>query len=344
MIDPTETVEYSCQIVDGGNNAPRFEIHPADRPGFVVTAGTPTGAWSQVVKAANLVRARNQSNSVSGPDYFGLAQNVVKALIQELPGARDVPDYIWQTFEESDSATAAGDEKVNKKKDGGPKKVVGAKRKAKVEPTPAPAPIPQFAPTQSHDDDLARFQQQHQTIAPHHLVGGIDHHGLVEHDSYADDRSSSPMSSYSAGAGGGGYTDAPYGSSMNGSAPFHGLLQSSNADPYSLPPPMSASTAPPQHSPPAFYDPFAIPPPRPPSSSSYGGSPLIGGGVGGSPVMPAWSQTDPRFGVPPPGSNGMALDPSFLSGGGPPVVDPYGIPPPSRQHAPSPYDLPGAGQ
>ncbi|ORY91602.1 F/Y-rich N-terminus-domain-containing protein, partial [Leucosporidium creatinivorum] len=98
MIDRTETVEYSCTIVDGGDGAPRFEIHPADQPGVIISAGTPTGAWSQVVKAANRVRERNHSNSVSGPDYYGLAQNVVKALIQELPGAREVPGYIWQTF------------------------------------------------------------------------------------------------------------------------------------------------------------------------------------------------------------------------------------------------------
>jgi hypothetical protein len=141
MIDPTETVEYNCRIVDGGNNAPRFELEPADQPGVVISAGTPTGAWSQVVKTANKIRVRNHSNSVSGPDYYGLAHNVVKALIQELPGAAEVPGYIWQTFiEEPDPSTLTPEELKAKKAAaavaaGGAKKIVGAKRKYAADPT-----------------------------------------------------------------------------------------------------------------------------------------------------------------------------------------------------------------
>ncbi|TNY19741.1 F/Y rich C-terminus-domain-containing protein, partial [Rhodotorula diobovata] len=100
MVDRTGTTEYTCRITDGGDGNPRFELHPSDQPGVVISSGTPTGAWTQVVKATNKLRERNHSNSVSGPDYYGLSHNVVKAMIQELPGADQVPGYIWQHFVE----------------------------------------------------------------------------------------------------------------------------------------------------------------------------------------------------------------------------------------------------
>lgn len=104
---------------------PRFELHPSDQPGQIVSSGTPTGAWSQVVRATNEIRKRNHSGSVSGPDYYGLSHNIVKALIQELPGADQVPGYIWQTFVED----ASGDRRPAN----APKKPMGARRKSRVQ-------------------------------------------------------------------------------------------------------------------------------------------------------------------------------------------------------------------
>ncbi|GAA5971911.1 hypothetical protein JCM11641_001566 [Rhodosporidiobolus odoratus] len=104
MVDPYESADYVCRVIDGGNNAPRFELHPSDQPGVVITTGTPTGCWSAVVKASNKIRNKQHSGSISGPDYFGFSHNTVKALIQELPGASQVPGYIWQTFVEDPNA------------------------------------------------------------------------------------------------------------------------------------------------------------------------------------------------------------------------------------------------
>ncbi|GAA5889803.1 hypothetical protein JCM8208_001135 [Rhodotorula glutinis] len=105
MVNRTGTADYVCRITDGGDGNARFELHPSDQPGVVISSGTPTGAWTQVVKATNKLRERNHSNSVSGPDYYGLSHNVVKAMIQELPGADAVPGYIWQQYVE-DAAQA----------------------------------------------------------------------------------------------------------------------------------------------------------------------------------------------------------------------------------------------
>ncbi|PPQ68372.1 hypothetical protein CVT24_004793 [Panaeolus cyanescens] len=98
-IDPSAEVVYHCTILDGGDG-PKFQIVPSDRPDKPVIAGTATGAWSSIVKQANHIRNRQHSNSVSGPDFFGLGQNTIKHLIQELPNADRLRDYVWQNFME----------------------------------------------------------------------------------------------------------------------------------------------------------------------------------------------------------------------------------------------------
>ena len=97
--DPYSEVVYHCRILDGGDG-PKFQIVAADAPDKPVVAGTATGAWSVIVRAANIIRNRQHSNSVSGPDFFGLGQNTIKHLIQELPGADRLKDYVWQNFVE----------------------------------------------------------------------------------------------------------------------------------------------------------------------------------------------------------------------------------------------------
>lgn len=90
---------YHCTILDGGDG-PKFQIIPSDRPDKPIIAGTATGAWSSIVKQANAIRNRQHSNSVSGPDFFGLGQNTIKHLIQELHNADKLRDYVWQNFVE----------------------------------------------------------------------------------------------------------------------------------------------------------------------------------------------------------------------------------------------------
>ena len=96
-VNPNIEVVYHCTILDGGDG-PKFQIVPSDTADRPVIAGTATGAWSSIVKQANAIRNRQHSNSVSGPDFFGLGQNTIKHLIQELPGADRLRDYVWQNF------------------------------------------------------------------------------------------------------------------------------------------------------------------------------------------------------------------------------------------------------
>ncbi|CAK5270516.1 unnamed protein product [Mycena citricolor] len=98
-VDPHAEVVYHCSILDGGDG-PKFQIIPSDAPERPVISGTATGAWSGIVKTANALRRRQHSNSVSGPDFFGLGQNTIKHLIQELPNSDRLRDYVWQHFVE----------------------------------------------------------------------------------------------------------------------------------------------------------------------------------------------------------------------------------------------------
>lgn len=100
MINANEQVLYTCWISDGGDG-PRFHIDAADQPDKKIIAGTATGAWTAVVKEANNIRARDHSNSASGPDYFGFSQTLIRKLIQELPNVDKCTDYVSQEFIET---------------------------------------------------------------------------------------------------------------------------------------------------------------------------------------------------------------------------------------------------
>lgn len=97
MLNPLTEVVYHCTILDGGDG-PKFQVTPSDCPDRPIIAGTATGAWSQIVKQANALRNRQHSNTVSGPDFFGLAQNTIKHLIQGLPNGGKLKGYVWQHF------------------------------------------------------------------------------------------------------------------------------------------------------------------------------------------------------------------------------------------------------
>ncbi|KAG0328242.1 hypothetical protein BGZ99_005760 [Dissophora globulifera] len=110
MIDPQQQTTYTCSVVDDGE-APKFQIDAEDQPGKPIIAGTATGAWTHIVKAANLIRKRDHSNSASGPDYFGFSNATIAKMIQDLPNADKCKTYIMQRFEEPSKTQAGTSEK-----------------------------------------------------------------------------------------------------------------------------------------------------------------------------------------------------------------------------------------
>ncbi|KAI8618141.1 F/Y-rich N-terminus-domain-containing protein [Chytriomyces sp. MP71] len=98
MVDATRTVNYSCEVMDGGEG-PRFVVTPEDCPERSVSAISTTGAWTPILKAANELRSKVFTSGLSGPEQFGFTQGIVIKIIQELPNARLCKNYVWQEFE-----------------------------------------------------------------------------------------------------------------------------------------------------------------------------------------------------------------------------------------------------
>ena len=101
IVNPTTQSTYYCRIGDG-TDAPKFEVWSEELPDRIFSAATPTGAWSSVIKLANEIRnKKDTSNSVSGPDYFGISNPIVAKLIEELPGANQCVNYEGTSKEHS---------------------------------------------------------------------------------------------------------------------------------------------------------------------------------------------------------------------------------------------------
>ncbi|GAA5927952.1 uncharacterized protein JCM15063_006042 [Sporobolomyces koalae] len=251
IVNKTADVEYTCRIVDSGQGGPRFELHPSDQPGTIIHAATATGAWAQIVKAANKLRERNHSNSVSGPDYYGLSHNLVKALIQELPGANALPGYIMQTFVEDPTQSSSLRGKRGKK----------PRRKSKAGGAESEA---EDLPTYGIEVDDSTYD-----------TSGYGNGTYTREGSY--DSASYPASASPEDTT--GYAVPDY----SNPASLANLLQGAGAqpapaDPYSLPGFGAAPAA-------APYDPYAIPPAQPAfggmdpynASGSFGAYDLPGG-------------------------------------------------------------------
>ena len=135
MLDPNSNTVITSTIIDGGD-APRFHVVAADMPDEPIVANSATGAWTVVVRRSNEIRHREHSNSASGPDYYGFKHPTIASLIQNLPGAKDLKLYCWQTFEEMEPRAAKGVMAAAEKKRGNLEQMGNANRKVVAEEHP----------------------------------------------------------------------------------------------------------------------------------------------------------------------------------------------------------------
>lgn len=108
MIHPSSNTIITSTILDGGDGSPRFHVLAQDQPNEPIIANSATGAWTVVVRKSNEIRHREHSNSASGPDYYGFKHPTIAKMIQDLPGARQLRNYVWQNFEEMEPRAAKG--------------------------------------------------------------------------------------------------------------------------------------------------------------------------------------------------------------------------------------------
>lgn len=128
MIHPDSNTIITSTIQDNGDG-PQFVVTAADMPDEPIIANSATGAWTVVVRKTNEIRHRDHSNSASGPDYYGFKHPTIANLIQDLPGAKDLPHYVWQNFEEMEPKAAKGVMAAAEKKRGNLEQMGNANRK-----------------------------------------------------------------------------------------------------------------------------------------------------------------------------------------------------------------------
>ncbi|KAI8638728.1 F/Y rich C-terminus-domain-containing protein [Parasitella parasitica] len=117
MVDPAKNTLVTCTIIDSdGRGGPKFQITAADQPNDPIIANSATGAWTVIVRKTNEIRQRDLSNSASGPDYFGFKHPTIAKMVQDLPGARELKNCLWQNFKEMESRAAKGVMAIAEKK------------------------------------------------------------------------------------------------------------------------------------------------------------------------------------------------------------------------------------
>ena len=89
----SSTPEKSVLI---GEIGPQFVVVPDDAPDQRIVGSSASGVWATVAKAAFAIRDNKTSAAPSGHDFFGLSQGIVMKLIQDLPGARNCANFVWQ--------------------------------------------------------------------------------------------------------------------------------------------------------------------------------------------------------------------------------------------------------
>ncbi|KAI8340835.1 F/Y rich C-terminus-domain-containing protein [Chlamydoabsidia padenii] len=84
MVNEHDQTTYTCKVEEGDNDEPSFVVEPKDDPENIIRAKTATGCWTVVAKKANQIRKKSGRNSISGPEYYGLAHPVIRFLIEEM--------------------------------------------------------------------------------------------------------------------------------------------------------------------------------------------------------------------------------------------------------------------
>ncbi|CAO3608206.1 unnamed protein product [Cunninghamella blakesleeana] len=94
MVDPNHQTEYLCKVL-ADSTGPLFTIIPKDDPDTFLSGRTPTSCWGMVIRAANKVRNKSQCrNAISGPEYFGFTNPLIRHLIEGLEDVDKCKKYV----------------------------------------------------------------------------------------------------------------------------------------------------------------------------------------------------------------------------------------------------------
>jgi hypothetical protein len=92
-INPKTITVYTCEILDGGMY-PQFKVSAKDDPKQSFQSESPSGCCLQVVKRIDSAQVEKRSKiTVSGPAFFGFAEEKVRDAIYSLPNAKKCANY-----------------------------------------------------------------------------------------------------------------------------------------------------------------------------------------------------------------------------------------------------------
>ena len=106
---PTQRVQWTSRIDDGGKS-PLFVVTPADDQSASIINRTASGAWGEVIKKVHRLKGKGHLKvTQSGPMIFGVANSMVKQLVNEMEGA-DVIHKRWEKEKEEGKTESAGED------------------------------------------------------------------------------------------------------------------------------------------------------------------------------------------------------------------------------------------
>ncbi|ORY89974.1 hypothetical protein BCR43DRAFT_567178 [Syncephalastrum racemosum] len=183
MVDPHSDTQYTCQILDGGNE-PIFSLEAEDNPGEVWRGPTPTTVWTIAVRRAFAIRQMDYGHNPVGPDFFGLRKNTIAKMIQDLPNANRCENYIWQNFEPTSGHKNRG---MRRNVSSGSTSSASSKHRRVSPPAFSGQPQPQAQLHQQQQQQQQQLQEQQQQ---QQQGGGLSSAALRADDEHTDHSSS----------------------------------------------------------------------------------------------------------------------------------------------------------
>jgi F/Y-rich N-terminus/F/Y rich C-terminus/CW-type Zinc Finger/Histone-lysine N-methyltransferase NSD-like, variant PHD zinc finger/PHD-finger len=100
LINGGERCMYISEIIRG-DDRPLFRVSCVDSPERYFESESPSGAWTELIRSIAEAEARRAGHekstrqcNVSGPAQFGLTSDVVRQMIERLPGASKCTQYV----------------------------------------------------------------------------------------------------------------------------------------------------------------------------------------------------------------------------------------------------------
>jgi chromodomain-helicase-DNA-binding protein 7 len=100
--NPDERVWYTCKIMDRGGDQPIFRVELRDDPDVGFEGTSPSNPWLTIVRKVEEAKrlagmGGGRSQTVSGPEFFGLASSIVGHLMQVMPNVDKLTRFMKKT-------------------------------------------------------------------------------------------------------------------------------------------------------------------------------------------------------------------------------------------------------